>query len=110
MAENKHYIFSLGLQDTTHFRNFSDELITEARLSICRNTLSNIPATNGIHHCQPTKKCFLHAKAKSTRLKWALKYQNFNFSKVVFSDNSYFKASTLPSSYAKEVLRRAGET
>ena len=47
--------------------------------------------------------------AKRERLEWALKYQNFDFSKVLFTNESLFEASTLRSSHAKGVLRRAGE-
>jgi len=108
-AEEKRRVISLALQDATHCRKPLHELITESQLNICSNTLSNILAADGIHRRKPTKKTFLTEKAKRQRLEWALKYQNFDFSKVLFTDESYFEASTLRSSHAKGVLRRAGE-
>ena len=108
-AEGKKNVIALALQDATHCRKSLEELITESGLSISRNTLLNILAADGIHCCHPTKKPYLTAKAKAARLEWALKYQNFNFTKVLFTDKSHFEASTLRSSRARGVLRRAGK-
>jgi len=108
-VEEKQHVIALALQDATHCRKCLEELITESQLSISRNTLSNILAADGIHRCRPTRKPFLTAKAKAARLEWALKYQNFNFTNVLFTDESHFEASTLRSSWAKGVLRQAGE-
>ena len=108
-AEEKKNVIALALQDATHCRKSLEELITESGLSISRNTLLNILAADRIHHCRPIKKPFLTANAKAARLEWALKYQNFNFTKVLFTDESHFEASTLRSSRARGVLRWAGE-
>ena len=108
-AEEKKDVIALALQDATHCRKSLEELITESGLSISRNTLLNILAADRIHHCRPIKKPFLTANAKAARLEWALKYQNFNFTKVLFTDESHFEASTLCSSRARGVLRWAGE-
>lgn len=108
-AEEKRRVISLALQDATHCRKPLHELIAESQLNICSNTLSNVLAADGIHRRKPTKKPFLMEKAKRERLEWALKNQNFDFSKVLFTDESLFEASTLRSSHAKGVLRRTGE-
>lgn len=108
-AEEKRRVISLALRDATHCRKPLHELIAESQLNICSNTLSNVLAADGIHRRKPTKKPFLTENAKRERLEWALKYQNFDFSQVLFTDESLFEASTLRSSHAKGVLRRAGE-
>ena len=107
--EEKRRLISLALQDAAHCHKPLHELITESGLNICSNTLSNILAADGIHRRRPTEKPFLTVRAKAARLEWALKYRNFNFQKVLFTDESHLEASTLHSSHAKGVLRRVGE-
>lgn len=107
--EEKERVIAIALQNTLHCRKPLHELISEAGLRICSNTLSNVLSSDGIHRCRPTKKPFLTANAKAARLVRALKYRNFDFKKVLFTDESLFESSALRSAHAKGVLRRAGE-
>jgi len=107
--EEKQRVISLALRDTAHCCKPFHELITESGLNICSNTLSNILAADGIHRRRPTQKVFLKVRAQAVRLEWALKYQNLNFQKGLFTDECHLEASTSCSSHAKGVLRRAGE-
>jgi len=51
----------------------------------------------------------LNANAKAAQLAWAIKYLNFDFTKVLFTDESLFEANALRSAHARGVLRIAGE-
>jgi len=108
-AQEKARVIAITLLDAMHCRKPLHELVRESELQICSNTLANVLSSDGIHRCRPTQKPFLNANAKSARLAWALKYCNFDFKKVLFTDESLFEASTLRSAHARGVLRRAGE-
>jgi len=109
--EEKARVIALALQDAVHCRKslHDSELVSESGLQICSNTLSNVLSSDGIHHCFPTKKPFFTATAKAARLAWATRYRNFDFHKVLFTDESIFEASALHSAGAKGVLQRVGE-
>jgi len=103
--EGKQCIISLAFQDTAYCQKPFHKLITESGLNICTNTLFNILAADGIHQRWSTQEPFLTVEAKAAQLKYALKYWYFNFQKVLFTDESHFKASTYNSLHAKGVLR-----
>jgi len=108
-AEQRKKVIEIALQDGLHCHKPLHELESKCGLEICSNTLSNILSADGIHRRHPTQKPFLNMNAKAARLAWAIKYQHFNFTKVLFTDKSLFEASVLCSARAKGVLRRAGE-
>jgi len=107
--DEKARVIALALQDAVHCRKPLHELVSESGLRICSNTLSNVLSSDGIHRCRPTKKPFLTMSAKAARLIWARRYPDFDFRKVLFTDESIFEASARRSARAKGVLRRAGE-
>jgi len=108
-AEEKARVIAIALQDAVHCRKPLHELVSESGLQICSNTLANVLSADGIHRRRPTQKPFLTANARAARLAWAIRYRDFDFKKVLFTDESLFEASALRSAHARGVLRRAGE-
>jgi len=108
-AEEKARVIAIALQDAVHCRKSLHELVSESGLEICSNTLANVLSADGIHRRRPTQKPFLTANARAARLAWAIRYRDFDFKNVLFTDESLFEASALCSAHARGVLRRAGE-
>lgn len=107
--EQKQQLIALATQDASHCRKPLHELVTKLEFQICTNTAARVLAADGIHRCAPTTKPFLTVKQKEERLLFAQTHINFDFTHVLFQDESYFEPGRLRSMHAKGVLRCAGE-
>ena len=84
----------------------ANDLKNEYNIKVSARTVRRRLQTSGLNYCRAKKKSLLTTAARKKRLAWAREYIDFDWSKVLFTDESRF---CLVSDRPVSVRRRQGE-